>query len=41
MTIISYLKKMKNEGKIVIVITHDYELIDECGGVIYEFLKKR
>lgn len=41
MTIISSLKKMKNEGKIVIVITHDYELIDECGGVIYEFLKKR
>ena len=32
---------MKNEGKIVIVITNDYELIDECGGVIYEFLKKR
>ena len=41
MTIIKYLQKMKNEGKTVIVITHDYELIDECGGVIYEFLNKR
>ncbi|MGJ0845294.1 ATP-binding cassette domain-containing protein [Tissierella praeacuta] len=40
MTIIKYLQKMKNEKKTVIVVTHDYELIDECGGVIYEFAKQ-
>lgn len=40
MTIIKYLQKMKNERKTVIVVTHDYELIDECGGVIYEFAKQ-
>ena len=30
--------KMKEEGKTVIVITHDYEFIKECKGVVYEFL---
>lgn len=35
---IKYLQKMKEEGRLVIVITHDYELIKECGGVVYEFL---
>ncbi|MDY5111424.1 ABC transporter ATP-binding protein [Faecalicoccus sp.] len=35
--IIRYLQKMKNDGKTVIVITHDYEFINECGGMIYEF----
>lgn len=37
LSIIKYLKRMKEEGKTVIVITHDYELIKECGGVVYEF----
>lgn len=35
---INYLKKMRDEGKLVIVITHDYELINECDGIIYEFI---
>lgn len=35
---VKYLQKMKEEGKTVIVITHDYELIKECKGVIYEFV---
>lgn len=35
---INYLKKMKKEGKLVIVITHDYELINECDGIVYEFI---
>lgn len=41
MVMILYLQRMKQEGKTVIVITHDYELIDACGGVVYEFLNKR
>lgn len=40
-SIIGHLKKMKREGKVVIVITHDYELIKMCDGVIYEFLNER
>ncbi len=36
--IVSYLKQMKSDGKLVLVITHDYELIYECGGTIYEFM---
>ena len=35
---VKYLQKMKEEGKTVIVITHDYEFIKECKGVVYEFL---
>lgn len=37
-SIIKYLQKMKEEEKTVIVITHDYEFIKECKGVIYEFV---
>ena len=35
---VKYLQKMKEEGKTVIVITHDYEFIKECKGVVFEFL---
>lgn len=38
LSIVKYLKLMQKEGKLVIVITHDYELIRECGGTIYEFI---
>ena len=37
--IAKYIQDMKNEGKLVIVITHDYELIKECGGNVFEFYK--
>ena len=37
-TLIDFLETMKNQGKIVIIITHDYEFIDRCNGSIYEFL---
>lgn len=37
-TLIAFLEVMKNQGKIVIIITHDYEFIDRCNGSIYEFL---
>lgn len=36
---INYLWEMRDQGKLVIVITHDYELIHECGGRIYQFIK--
>lgn len=37
MKMIDYLHEMEALGKIIIVITHDYELIQKCGGRIYEF----
>lgn len=39
MKIINYLHEMKSMGKVIIVITHDYELIQKCGGVVYEFVR--
>ena len=36
---IEYLHEMASLGKVVIVITHDYELITQCGGSIYEFTR--
>lgn len=37
--IIDYLHEMESMGKVVIVITHDYELIHKCGGNVYEFVR--
>ncbi|GAA0688735.1 MULTISPECIES: ATP-binding cassette domain-containing protein [Clostridium] len=39
MKIIDYLYEMKSLGKVIIVITHDYELIHKCGGKVYEFVR--
>lgn len=39
LTIVGYLRAMAAEGKLVIVVTHDRELIKACGGCIYEFVK--
>lgn len=39
MKIIDYLHEMKSLGKVIIVITHDYELIYKCGGKVYEFVR--
>lgn len=39
MKIVDYLHEMKAMGKIIIVITHDYKLIHECKGTIYEFVR--
>ncbi len=37
--IITLLKEMERAGKTVIIITHDYEFIMECGGSVIEFYK--
>ena len=37
--IIDYIHEMERSGKIIIIITHDYEFINQCGGNIYEFIK--
>lgn len=37
--LIDYLYEMKAQKKVIIVITHDYELIHQCGGNIYEFVR--
>ncbi|WP_425539231.1 ATP-binding cassette domain-containing protein [Microaceticoccus formicicus] len=37
--IISLLKEMERAGKTIIIITHDYEFIMECGGSVIEFYK--
>lgn len=39
LSMVNYLKEMQEEGKTVIVITHDYEFISLCGGNIYEFVR--
>lgn len=36
---IEYLHNMSDMGRVVIVITHDYELINKCGGTILEFVR--
>ncbi|MGT2846599.1 ABC transporter ATP-binding protein [Streptococcus massiliensis] len=33
------LKEMAEAGKTILIVTHDYELIKECGGRIIEFVK--
>ena len=38
--IASYLHEFKDMGKTVLVITHDYELIQECNGAILEYVKE-
>lgn len=37
--LIVFLNKMTEQGKIIIIITHDYEFIDRCNGKVYEFVK--
>lgn len=37
--LIGFLNKMTEQGKIIIIITHDYEFIDRYNGKIYEFVK--
>ena len=37
--LIGFLNKMTEQGKIIIIITHDYEFIDRCNGKVYEFMK--
>ena len=37
--LIGFLNKMTEQGKIIIIITHDYEFIDRCNGKVYEFVK--
>lgn len=39
MKMIDYLHEMNAMGKVVIVITHDYELIYKCGGTVLEFVR--
>ena len=38
-TLINFLHDMEREGKLIIIITHDFEFIKHCGGNIYEFSK--
>lgn len=37
MKMIHYIKQMEKEGKTILIITHDYELIYHCKGNVYEF----
>ena len=37
--LIGFLNKMTEQGKKIIIITHDYEFIDICNGKVYEFMK--
>ena len=39
MKMIDYLHEMESQKKVVIVITHDYELIQQCGGSVFEFVR--
>lgn len=36
--VIENIKKLSDIGKIVIVVTHDYEFIKLCGGTVFEFI---
>ncbi len=38
---IENIKYMQSVGKTVIIVTHDYEFISNCGGVIHEFISKK
>lgn len=37
---VAILHQMAREGKTILVVTHDYELIQHCGGTIIEFIRK-
>ncbi|MBF1276312.1 MAG: ATP-binding cassette domain-containing protein, partial [Parvimonas micra] len=37
--LIGFLNQMVEQGKTIIIITHDFEFIKQCDGAIYEFLK--
>ena len=37
--LIGFLNQMVEQGKTIIIITHDFEFIKQCDGVIYEFTK--
>lgn len=37
MKIINFIHTMQKDGKTIFIITHDYEFIIECGGIIVEF----
>lgn len=37
-SVVKYLQDMKKQNKTIIVVTHDYEFIQACEGVVYEFL---
>ncbi len=37
--LIGFLNQMVEQGKTIIIITHDFEFIKQCDGAIYEFTK--
>ena len=37
--LIGFINKMAEQGKIILIITHDHEFIDRCNGKVYEFIK--
>lgn len=39
--LIKILKKMKEQNKIIIIITHDYEFIKMAGGNVVEFVDEK
>ena len=39
--LIKILKKMKEQNKIIIIITHDYEFIKMDGGNVVEFVDEK
>ena len=39
MKMIDYLHEMEAQQKVVLVITHDYEFIHQCGGSVFEFVR--
>ena len=39
--LIQNLHDMAEQGKTILVVTHDYELIKTCGGKIIDFQKKK
>ncbi len=38
-TLIELMQEMKEEGKLILTITHDLEFIKECGGNVIEFVR--
>ncbi len=37
---IDNIREMAKLGKTVIIVTHDYEFIDNCGGIVHEFISE-